>query len=80
MMYFFQVVNGLMEREDWEMAIKVPIGMLPTGSGNALVRSLNSSQIRVRYRYMYMHMHVHNDYCIHVHAVYIQYTLIVTVW
>ena len=32
-----QVVNGLMEREDWESAIKVPIGMLPTGSGNALV-------------------------------------------
>ena len=39
MMYFFQVVNGLMEREDWEAAIKVPIGMLPTGSGNALVAS-----------------------------------------
>ena len=41
-MYFFnlfQVVNGLMEREDWEVAIKVPIGMLPTGSGNALVAS-----------------------------------------
>ena len=34
-----QVVNGLMEREDWETAIKVPIGMLPTGSGNALVAS-----------------------------------------
>ena len=28
-----------MEREDWERAIKVPIGMLPTGSGNALVAS-----------------------------------------
>ena len=39
MMYFFQVVNGLIEREDWEAAIKVPIGMLPTGSGNALVAS-----------------------------------------
>ena len=34
-----QVVNGLMEREDWESVIKVPIGMLPTGSGNALVAS-----------------------------------------
>ena len=34
-----QVVNGLMERKDWETAIKVPIGMLPTGSGNALVAS-----------------------------------------
>lgn len=34
-----QVVNGLMEREDWETAIKTPIGMLPTGSGNALCAS-----------------------------------------
>ena len=31
-----QVINGLMEREDWESAIKTPIGMLPLGSGNAL--------------------------------------------
>ena len=34
-----QVVNGLMEREDWEQAIKTPIGMLPSGSGNALCAS-----------------------------------------
>ena len=68
----FQVVNGLMEREDWEIAIKVRIGMLPTGSGNALVRSLNPSQIRVRYRYMYMHMHV-NVHCTWMYILIIVY-------
>ena len=36
---FAQVINGLMERQDWERAIKTPIGMLPTGSGNALCAS-----------------------------------------
>ena len=35
----YQVVNGMMEREDWEEAMKTPIGMLPTGSGNALCAS-----------------------------------------
>ena len=34
-----QVINGIMEREDWKEAIKTPIGMLPTGSGNALCAS-----------------------------------------
>ena len=34
-----QVMNGMMEREDWEQALKTPIGMLPTGSGNALCAS-----------------------------------------
>ena len=29
----------MMEREDWEEALKTPIGMLPTGSGNALCAS-----------------------------------------
>lgn len=28
-----------MQREDWEQVIKTPIGMLPTGSGNALCAS-----------------------------------------
>ena len=35
-----QVVNGLMEREDWETAIKTPLGVLPLGSGNALCASI----------------------------------------
>lgn len=36
----WQVINGLMEREDWEKAIKMPIGTLPGGSGNALCVSM----------------------------------------
>ncbi|XP_019852641.1 PREDICTED: sphingosine kinase 2-like isoform X1 [Amphimedon queenslandica] len=36
----YEVINGLMARPDWETAIKTPIGLIPTGSGNALVSSL----------------------------------------
>ncbi|KAG5271154.1 hypothetical protein AALO_G00176500 [Alosa alosa] len=36
-----EVINGLMERPDWEMAIKTPVGILPCGSGNALAGSVN---------------------------------------
>lgn len=36
----FEVVNGLMSRQDYETAIKTPIGAIPTGSGNGLVASL----------------------------------------
>ncbi|KTF82090.1 hypothetical protein cypCar_00031896 [Cyprinus carpio] len=36
-----QVVNGLMEREDWEEAIQTPLGVLPGGSGNALAASIH---------------------------------------
>ncbi|EDV27726.1 uncharacterized protein TRIADDRAFT_20947, partial [Trichoplax adhaerens] len=35
-----EVINGLMSREDWEHAIKLPIGALPGGSGNALYQSI----------------------------------------
>uniref|UniRef100_W5N7L3 sphingosine kinase n=1 Tax=Lepisosteus oculatus TaxID=7918 RepID=W5N7L3_LEPOC len=37
----FEVVNGLMERGDWEAAIRTPLGILPGGSGNALAASIN---------------------------------------
>ncbi|XP_016115410.1 sphingosine kinase 1-like [Sinocyclocheilus grahami] len=37
----FEVVNGLMEREDWEEAIQTPLGVLPGGSGNALAASIH---------------------------------------
>ncbi|XP_078511066.1 sphingosine kinase 2 isoform X2 [Lissotriton helveticus] len=37
----FEVINGLMERPDWEQAIKMPVGILPCGSGNALAGALN---------------------------------------
>lgn len=36
-----QVVNGLMERDDWEEAIQTPLGILPGGSGNALAASVH---------------------------------------
>uniref|UniRef100_A0A7N4PSJ5 Sphingosine kinase 1 n=1 Tax=Sarcophilus harrisii TaxID=9305 RepID=A0A7N4PSJ5_SARHA len=36
-----EVVNGLMERPDWETAIQKPLCSLPAGSGNALAASVN---------------------------------------
>ncbi|CAD6217606.1 unnamed protein product [Miscanthus lutarioriparius] len=35
-----EVVNGLLQREDWETAIKVPLGIIPAGTGNGMARSL----------------------------------------
>uniref|UniRef100_A0A4W6BQ51 sphingosine kinase n=1 Tax=Lates calcarifer TaxID=8187 RepID=A0A4W6BQ51_LATCA len=35
----FEVINGLMDREDWQEAIQTPLGILPGGSGNALAAS-----------------------------------------
>jgi sphingosine kinase len=32
----FEVINGLMDRDDWQSAIHTPVGQLPGGSGNAL--------------------------------------------
>ncbi|XP_053494836.1 sphingosine kinase 1 [Ictalurus furcatus] len=37
----FEVINGLMEREDWDTAIRTPLGILPGGSGNALAASVH---------------------------------------
>lgn len=38
---YFEVLNGLFEREDWEQAITtVPIGVIPCGSGNGLARTI----------------------------------------
>ncbi|CAM5097322.1 unnamed protein product [Natator depressus] len=37
----YEVVNGLMERQDWQAAIKKPLCTLPGGSGNALSASIN---------------------------------------
>ncbi|XP_071330221.1 sphingosine kinase 1 [Trachinotus anak] len=37
----FEVINGLMEREDWQKAIQTPLGILPGGSGNALAASVH---------------------------------------
>ncbi|XP_053144355.1 sphingosine kinase 1 [Hemicordylus capensis] len=37
----YEMINGLMERPDWESAIQKPLCILPGGSGNALAASLN---------------------------------------
>lgn len=36
-----QVLNGLLDRPDWEEAMKTPVGILPCGSGNALAGAVN---------------------------------------
>ncbi|MEQ2306103.1 hypothetical protein AMECASPLE_004599 [Ameca splendens] len=36
-----EVINGLLERPDWEDAICTPLGILPGGSGNALAASVH---------------------------------------
>ncbi|XP_069783172.1 sphingosine kinase 2-like isoform X2 [Narcine bancroftii] len=36
-----EVINGLMSRPDWESAIKMPLGIIPAGSGNALAAAIN---------------------------------------
>lgn len=37
---FHETVNALMSRPDWEKASSVPIGLVPTGSGNGLAYTL----------------------------------------
>ncbi|XP_030897193.1 sphingosine kinase 2 isoform X3 [Leptonychotes weddellii] len=37
----FEVLNGLLDRPDWEEAVKTPVGILPCGSGNALAGAVN---------------------------------------
>jgi sphingosine kinase len=38
-----EVVNGLLQRDDWSTAIKTPIGIVPAGTGNGMVKSLLDS-------------------------------------
>ncbi|XP_066307116.1 sphingosine kinase 2-like [Miscanthus floridulus] len=35
-----EVVNGILQRTDWEEAIKMPIGVIPAGTGNGMAKSL----------------------------------------
>ncbi|KAG8099666.1 hypothetical protein GUJ93_ZPchr0013g34700 [Zizania palustris] len=35
-----EVVNGLLQREDWKTAIKIPLGIIPAGTGNGMAQSL----------------------------------------
>lgn len=38
---YYEVINGLFERADWEHAIQaIPIGIIPCGSGNGLARAI----------------------------------------
>jgi sphingosine kinase len=36
----FEVINGLMSRNDWQEALKLPIGHVPCGSGNAFITNI----------------------------------------
>ncbi|XP_062013271.1 sphingosine kinase 1 isoform X1 [Rosa rugosa] len=38
-----EVVNGLLERQDWDTAIKMPLGVVPAGTGNGMAKSLLDS-------------------------------------
>lgn len=38
-----EVVNGLLARDDWETAVKMPIGVIPAGTGNGMAKSLLDS-------------------------------------
>ncbi|KAF5180165.1 Sphingosine kinase, partial [Thalictrum thalictroides] len=38
-----EVVNGLLLRKDWDLAIKVPLGIVLAGTGNGMVKSLLDS-------------------------------------
>ncbi|KAK9681792.1 hypothetical protein RND81_10G028200 [Saponaria officinalis] len=35
-----EVINGLLQRDDWETAIKIPLGVIPAGTGNGVAKSL----------------------------------------
>ncbi|XP_054720367.1 sphingosine kinase 1-like [Uloborus diversus] len=37
----FEVYNGLMARSDWQEAVKIPVGVIPGGSGNGLARAIS---------------------------------------
>ncbi|XP_063243589.1 sphingosine kinase 1-like [Bacillus rossius redtenbacheri] len=38
----FEVLNGMLEREDWKQALlEIPIGVIPGGSGNGLAKSIS---------------------------------------
>ncbi|GAB6020366.1 hypothetical protein CHUAL_003075 [Chamberlinius hualienensis] len=37
----YEVVNGLMNRSDWANSIKIPVGIVPGGSGNGLAAAIH---------------------------------------
>jgi len=38
--FILKVINGLFSRNDWQEALKLPIGHLPCGSANAFVTNI----------------------------------------
>ncbi|KAL2343965.1 hypothetical protein Fmac_005250 [Flemingia macrophylla] len=38
-----EVVNGLLQRQDWDTAINMPLGVVPAGTGNGMAKSLLDS-------------------------------------
>ncbi|PIN10829.1 Sphingosine kinase, involved in sphingolipid metabolism [Handroanthus impetiginosus] len=38
-----EVLNGLLTRKDWDNAIRIPLGAVPAGTGNGMVKSLLDS-------------------------------------
>ncbi|KAJ7946907.1 Sphingosine kinase 1 [Quillaja saponaria] len=38
-----EVINGLLKREDWNIAINMPLGVVPAGTGNGMAKSLLDS-------------------------------------
>jgi sphingosine kinase len=39
-LFILKVINGLFSRNDWQEALKLPIGHLPCGSANAFVTNI----------------------------------------
>ncbi|KAL0398661.1 UNVERIFIED_CONTAM: Sphingosine kinase [Sesamum radiatum] len=39
-----EVLNGLLVRRDWDSAIRIPLGVVPAGTGNGMVKSLLDSR------------------------------------
>lgn len=56
-----QVINGLMDREDWEQAIQTPLGILPGGSGNALAASVHHYSQWVRLLMSYLNARINRE-------------------
>ncbi|XP_074305499.1 sphingosine kinase 1-like [Silene latifolia] len=38
-----EVINGLLQRDDWKTAIKMPLGPIPAGTGNGVAKSVLDS-------------------------------------
>lgn len=40
----YEVINGLLERPDWEMALeRIKLGVIPCGSGNGLAKAISAA-------------------------------------